>query len=114
MIAEQRALYSFYTFIYLLLHYTLIFIGKVGDKTDGATVPDTGAECVAHNGWGSGIAVIVSIISNVHYNCCHFHCSFTRISYLNSTIINIWQHMLIRQQVIILCCFYYDTHKRYK
>ena len=40
----------------------MIFIGKVGDKTDGATVPDTGAECVAHNGYNSGIAVIVSII----------------------------------------------------
>ena len=45
----------------------MIFIGKVGDKTDGATVPETGAECVAHNGWASGIGVIVSIISNIHY-----------------------------------------------
>ncbi|KAL5252435.1 hypothetical protein ACHWQZ_G015268 [Mnemiopsis leidyi] len=36
--------------------------GKVGAGTDGVTIPMTGADCIAHNGWNSGIAVVAKAV----------------------------------------------------
>ena len=41
----------------------LILTGKVGlpRGTDGTSISHSRTECIAHNGWGSGIRVVVSI-----------------------------------------------------